>query len=86
MPKQQGKTNYGSSYKENKTQSTASSFYNGSSKAASSGRMPAQQYSDHQYYINSISSSHGQQGVGGAQNSTYTTKGITMKKYPSQGR
>ncbi|KAF2919289.1 hypothetical protein DAI22_08g123500 [Oryza sativa Japonica Group] len=83
-PNQQGTTNYGNSYKENNAQSAASSYYNGSaSKGSSTGRMPEQQNSDHQYYISSMSSNHGQQGGGGAENSTYTSKSIRTKKFPS---
>uniref|UniRef100_A0A0E0AUE7 Uncharacterized protein n=1 Tax=Oryza glumipatula TaxID=40148 RepID=A0A0E0AUE7_9ORYZ len=82
-PEQHGTTNHGNSYKENNDQSTASSYYNGSSKSTSTGRMPEQQNSDHQYYINSMGSNHGQQGGGGAQNSTYTSKSIRTKKFPS---
>uniref|UniRef100_A0A0E0AUE6 Uncharacterized protein n=1 Tax=Oryza glumipatula TaxID=40148 RepID=A0A0E0AUE6_9ORYZ len=58
-------------------------YSKGSSKGTSTGRMPEQQNSDHQYYMNSISSNHGQQGDGGAQNSTYTSKSIRTKKFPS---
>uniref|UniRef100_A0A0E0IGW8 Uncharacterized protein n=1 Tax=Oryza nivara TaxID=4536 RepID=A0A0E0IGW8_ORYNI len=53
------------------------------SKGSSTGRMPEQQNSDHQYYISSMSSNHGQQGGGGAENSTYTSKSIRTKKFPS---
>ncbi|XP_040383064.1 uncharacterized protein LOC121055198 [Oryza brachyantha] len=81
MPKQQGTANYGtSSYKDSNSQSTTSSFYNGSSKGTSTGRMPAQQNSE-QYYVNSVSRpSHGQQGGGVPRN---TSKGMTINKYPS---
>uniref|UniRef100_A0A0E0QHT3 Uncharacterized protein n=1 Tax=Oryza rufipogon TaxID=4529 RepID=A0A0E0QHT3_ORYRU len=46
VPAQQGTTLYGTSYGATDSQSTASSYYNGSSKSTT-GRVPAQQSSDY---------------------------------------
>uniref|UniRef100_A0A0E0EKM4 Uncharacterized protein n=1 Tax=Oryza meridionalis TaxID=40149 RepID=A0A0E0EKM4_9ORYZ len=84
VPAQQGTTLYGTSYGSTDSQSTASSYYNGSSKSTT-GRVPAQQSSDYksktadQYYYNSISSSKSQQ-LGGA--GAKSSKG-TIKRYPT---
>uniref|UniRef100_A0A0E0IAL0 Uncharacterized protein n=1 Tax=Oryza nivara TaxID=4536 RepID=A0A0E0IAL0_ORYNI len=89
VPPQQGTTFYGSSYGGNNSQSTASSYHNGSSKSTT-GRVPAQQYSDYKsktadqysYYYNSISSSQGQQLGGAGYYDKQPSKGTT-KRYPS---
>ncbi|KAF2919316.1 hypothetical protein DAI22_08g125600 [Oryza sativa Japonica Group] len=86
VPPQQGTTFYGSSYGGNNSQSTASSYHNGSSKSTT-GRVPAQQYSDYKsktadqysYYYNSISSSW---EVLATTTSSQVSKG-TNKRYPS---
>ncbi|KAB8108224.1 hypothetical protein EE612_043687 [Oryza sativa] len=89
VPAQQGTTFYGSSYGGNNSQSTASSYHNGSSKSTT-GRVPAQQYSDYKsktadqysYYYNSISSGQGQQLGGAGYYDKQPSKG-TNKRYPS---
>ncbi|BAF23530.1 Os08g0353700, partial [Oryza sativa Japonica Group] len=88
VPPQQGTTFYGS-YGGNNSQSTASSYHNGSSKSTT-GRVPAQQYSDYKsktadqfsYYYNSISSGQGQQLGGAGYYDKQPSKGTT-KRYPS---